>query len=50
VVRNYNGARVEFLRFLNAAHIVVDDSGKEHVLPKGIWKSIPDWRDQPNKR
>jgi hypothetical protein len=47
MVRNYNGARVDFLRFHNADHIVVEDSGKERVLPKAVWKSLPDWHDQP---
>jgi hypothetical protein len=45
MIRNLDGHKLVFLRFLNADHIVVSENGVERILAKSIWTSLPLWNE-----
>jgi hypothetical protein len=52
MIRDLYGVRVVFVRFHDASHVIVEVNGKEQVLKKSVWASLPNSHDvstiQPN--
>jgi hypothetical protein len=45
MIRDLYGVRVVFVRFHDASHVVVEVNGKELVLKKSVWASLPGSHD-----
>jgi hypothetical protein len=44
MIRNLDGRKLVFLRFHNANHVIVSESGAQRVLATSIWASSNmDW-------
>lgn len=50
VVRDLDGVRLAFVRFHDAAHVIVEDDGRERVLRKSVWALLPVWKDPQSLR